>query len=240
MDSFDSFFTALQILAAMGVALPLTFYVMLQNFAPFRKLGGVQRTMIATALGWVAVPLVLSGANEARAWAGQAWLHANCGVVPAPWLGVANPIVAPLPRFLRHMDRRDKAAILNALTTVEPRWPDIDIDSPELDMPRQFDVSMSVSESREPAAKALSLERSSLVLLSHQQTEPGFLYGAVEHEYMLEHGYGIKKLAIQRLPAGVKVLGAYYWCNPPPADPPGTSEAIIRMIRAVLRPEPQK
>ncbi len=195
---------------------------------------------IATALDWVAMPLVLSGAGGFRSWAGHAWLHANCGVVPALWLGVPKPIIAPLPRFLRHMERNDKASILNALTTVELRWPAIDIDSPELDLPREFDVSMSASASNDAAAGAHTLERSSLVLLSHQQSDPGYLYGVFEQEFTLEHGYGIKKLATQRIPAGIRVLGADYWCVPPPADPPGTNDAIVGMIRAVLRPDAPK
>lgn len=240
MDSFDFLFDALKILAVMVIALPLICYVVLRRFAAFRKLDGFPGWLIAMAIVWVTAALLMRGANGLTDWVGQAGLRANCGVVPAPWLGVSKPIIAPLPRFLLSMNGKDEAAIVNALTTVEPRWPALDIDSPELDLSLHFKTSMGKSESGESSTSSPPLERSSLVLLRHQQIDPKFWYGVFEHEYTLEHGYGIKKLATQRVPFGVRVLWAQYRCVSDDAAPPGTNDAIVRMIRAVLRPEPQK
>ena len=237
MDSFDSVITLLQIVAAMLVATPLICYVVLRNAAAFSRLRTAPRVLLAIALGWLAVPLLLVGAFKLRDWTGGAWLHANCGVVPTLWVGVPKPIIAPLPRFLLVMERRDKAEIVNALTNSEPRWPAIDIDSPELELPRQYEVSMSGSEDSNPATNSAPLERSALVLLSHEQSSP-LIYGALANIYTLTHGYGVKTLAIQRVPFGVRVLAASYLCRASAsASSTGTNEAIIRMIRAVLRPD---
>ncbi len=232
----DGLFTLLKIIAVLCIAMPLLSYFLLRRFAAFAKLGWVPRAFIATLLGWLAVPLLLAGAGEVRERAGQAWLRTNCGTWPALWVGVPKPVIAPLPRFLRTLADRDKAAIINSLTTVEPRWPAIDVNSPELDTPRTTLIVMNDQAPTTTESASTPPERLSLVVLSHDQTRPWFVYGAFEQSYSIDNGHRIQTLATQRIPMGVQVLGATYLCSKNNADPPGTDTAIIKMIRAVLRP----
>ena len=68
--------------------------------------------------------------------------------------------------------------------------------------------------------------------LRNEQSQPGILYGAVEHKYTLDHGYDFKTLAMQRVPAGARVLGAHHCCIPhPPIHQEPTKRSSTRFGR---------
>ena len=160
-----------------------------------------------------------------------------CATLPPPQVNVRQPIIAPIPRMVLTRDVAARRAIVEALTNVEPKWPYIDPNSDELDPSGITVVVMSDAHAPAPTAEPQSL---SVVHLGRETSihEIGTLalFTRLVDLYELTDQDGKKVLATQRVPVGASFFGYTSYCARVSEPTPAAIDAIVRMIRATLRP----
>lgn len=165
-----------------------------------------------------------------------------CATIPPLQVNVRQPIIAPIPRMVLTRDITVRRAIVEALTNVEPKWPYVDPNSDELDPSGITVVVMSDAPAPAPEAEA-EPQALSVVHLGRETSidEIGTLalFTRLVDQYELIDQDGKKALATRRVPVGASFFGYTSYCARVLEPTPAAIDAIVRMIRATLRPRRQ-
>ena len=237
MDSFDGIAHALWLLILLFCTISAGTY-WLSGKLPSLHLS-TRALRISAAVGaalFCTVPVFLVVHHALQAYADYRRDQA-CATIPPPQVNVRQPIVAPIPRMVFTRDVVVRRAIVDALTHVEPKWPHVDPNSDALDPSEGTVVVMSDAPAPAPNAEPQSLN---VVHLGRETAihEIGTLalFTRLVDQYELTDYDSKKVLATQRVPVGASFFGYTSHCARVSEPTPAAIDAIVRMIRATLRP----